>query len=59
MSLELRIDNYKSIRSAQLDLRPGITILVGPNGSGKTCILSALQFLRDVFRVGAAQALAR
>jgi predicted ATPase len=40
-------------------LQPGITILVGPNGSGKTCILSALQFLRDVFRVGAAQALAR
>ena len=59
MSLLLRIHNYKSIRTAQLDLRPGITILVGPNGSGKTCILSALQFLRDVFRVGAAQALAR
>jgi predicted ATPase len=59
MSLRLKIENYKSILGVELDLRPGLTILVGPNGSGKTCILSALQFLRDVFRSGAAQALAR
>lgn len=59
MSLILQIENYKSISKVQITLKPGITILVGPNGSGKTCILSALQFLRDVFRFGAAQALAR
>jgi predicted ATPase len=59
MSLRLEIRNYKSIRTADIDLKPGITILIGPNGSGKTCLLSALQFLRDVFRLGAAQALAR
>jgi len=35
-----------------------LNILIGPNGSGKTCLLSALKFLRDFFRVGAAQALA-
>lgn len=59
MSLKLEIKNYKSIRQADIHLHPGLTILIGPNGSGKTCILSALQFLRDVFRVGVAQALAR
>jgi len=58
VAMRVTIKNYKSIREASIDLRPGLNILVGPNGSGKTCLLSALQFLRDVFRVGAAQALA-
>lgn len=59
MSLNLEIKNYKSILEADINLRPGLNILVGPNGSGKTCLLSSLKFLRDVFRLGAAQALAR
>jgi len=59
MALRLTMRNYKSVKTAHLDLRPGLNILVGPNGSGKTCLLSSLKFLRDVFRVGAAQALAR
>ena len=57
--MRVTISNYKSIRNTHIELRPGLNILVGPNGSGKTCLLSALKFLRDVFRVGAAQALAR
>ena len=59
MSARLTMRNYKSIRDAHIDLRPGLSILIGPNGSGKTCLLSALKFLRDVFRFGAARALAR
>lgn len=59
MSLTLHIENYKSIGKAHIDLRPGLNILVGPNGSGKTCLLSSLKFIRDIFRVGAAQAVAR
>ena len=59
MSARLTMRNYKSIRHAHIDLRPGLSILIGPNGSGKTCLLSALKFLRDVFRFGAARALAR
>lgn len=40
----VRIKNYRSIK--QLDLKPGgITALVGPNNSGKTNILNALNFL--------------
>jgi len=59
MALRVTIENYKSIRHASIDLGPGLNILIGPNGSGKTCLLSALKFLRDVFQVGAARALAR
>lgn len=57
--MRLTVKNYKSIGHADLDLRPGLNILIGPNGSGKTCLLSSLKFLRDAFRLGAAQALAR
>ncbi|MHC4405147.1 MAG: AAA family ATPase [Planctomycetota bacterium] len=59
MQPTLQIENYKAIGSAEIELRPGLNILVGPNGSGKTCLLSSLKFVRDIFRVGAAQALAR
>lgn len=56
--MRVTIRNYKSIRQASIELRPGLNILIGPNGSGKTCLLSGMQFVRDIFRVGAAQALA-
>lgn len=59
MSLNIEIRNFKSIRSTSLHLREGLNMLVGPNGSGKTCLLSALKFLRDMLRVGAAEALAK
>ena len=59
MPLTLRIKNYKSIEDAQIEIRPGLNILVGPNGSGKTCLLSSFRFIHDVFKMGAAQALAR
>jgi predicted ATPase len=58
MELLVKIENYKSIRQAEIELRPGLNILVGSNGSGKTCLLSALKFLQGVFRAGAAQSLA-
>ena len=39
------IRNFKSIRSLELDLMPGVNVLVGQNGSGKTNILEAIYFL--------------
>ena len=39
------IKNFKSIRNLELDLMPGINVLVGQNGSGKTNILEAVYFL--------------
>jgi len=59
MDLNIEIENFKSVKSASLHLREGLNVLVGPNGSGKTCLLSALKFLRDILQTGAAEALAR
>ncbi|MGC8544001.1 MAG: AAA family ATPase [Vulcanisaeta sp.] len=41
---EITIENFKSIKSLTLRLKPGINLLVGPNGSGKTNILEAIYF---------------
>ena len=51
MITRLRISNFRSIE--ELDLEPGaITILVGPNGSGKTNVIHAIAFLRDAIKNG-------
>ena len=47
----IRIKNFRSIGEIDLELSP-LTVLVGPNASGKSNILDALQFVRDVFREG-------
>jgi len=40
------IENFKSLEHVELDLRPGINLLVGPNAGGKSNLLEALYFLR-------------
>jgi energy-coupling factor transporter ATP-binding protein EcfA2 len=42
---EITIENFKSIKSLALKLKPGVNLLVGPNASGKTNILEAIYFL--------------
>ncbi len=39
------IDNFKSIKHLELELNPGLNVLVGPNAGGKTNILEAIHFL--------------
>jgi DNA replication and repair protein RecF len=41
----LWLTDFRSYRSAQLDLAPGLTALVGANGEGKTNLLEALAWL--------------
>jgi len=41
----LAIEDFRSYDVAELTLTPGITALVGPNGSGKTNLLEALHLL--------------
>ncbi|MFL0671843.1 MAG: AAA family ATPase [Erythrobacter sp.] len=45
MIQEIFIDGYRSLRDIVIPLEPGLNILVGPNGGGKTNILSFVEFL--------------
>ncbi len=42
---ELSLEDYRSYERAHLDLGPGITAFVGPNGRGKTNLLEAVHLL--------------
>lgn len=47
----IRVKNYRSIRNLDMELGP-LTVLVGPNASGKSNILDALRFIRDAVSRG-------
>jgi len=38
----IELVDFRSYRAAELDLEPGVTVLVGPNGRGKTNVVEAL-----------------
>ena len=45
------INNYRSCRQTAIDLNPGLSVLVGTNGSGKTNILNAVLLLNKLLAV--------
>jgi DNA replication and repair protein RecF len=57
----LWLTDYRSYASAQIDLAPGLTVLVGANGEGKTNLLEALAWLATLssFRGAPTEALVR
>ena len=44
----LEISDYRSCLDTTIDLQPDLSILIGPNGSGKTNILNACLLLRSL-----------
>ena len=44
---KVKIDNFFNLKDVNLDLTNGNTLIVGPNGSGKTNIIKCIQFLVD------------
>src|ERR1700733_2915660 len=44
----ISIDRYRSIRHVIFEPDPELSVLIGPNGSGKTNILNAIRLLRQV-----------
>ncbi len=49
MLKSLHIDGFRSLLNCSIEIRPGINILVGPNGSGKTNIVMFLEFMARMF----------
>ena len=43
--------NFRSIEFAELELNP-LTVLVGPNASGKSNLMDIFRFLGDMVRLG-------
>ena len=52
----VEIDGFKSLSNFELELRPGLNVLVGPNGSGKTNIISFFEFLGDLQKMSVSDA---
>lgn len=42
------IENYRSCLRTLIDFHPNLSVLIGPNGSGKTNILQAIMFLHKL-----------
>ena len=49
--------DFRVLEALEWSPEPGVDLLVGPNGSGKTTVLAALKFLRTLFTRGAEEAL--
>src|SRR3954470_24284162 len=52
------IENYRSLRDVVTEL-DALTVVTGPNGSGKTSVYRALRLLADLVREGAISTLAK
>ncbi|HSX15587.1 MAG TPA: DNA replication and repair protein RecF [Candidatus Saccharimonadales bacterium] len=54
MIADLRLQQFRSYRDASFEFGPGVNIIVGPNGSGKTNLLEAILVLArgSSYRVG-------
>ncbi len=58
MISQLEIENFRSIISDKITLEP-ITVLIGANGSGKSNLVKALEFLSDIPKTGIHHAVSR
>jgi predicted ATPase len=56
---EISVDGFKSFRNFSLVLKPGLNVLVGPNGSGKTNIIRFFEFLYHLSRGSLVEAIGR
>ena len=46
------IDGFKNLKNLKIDLKPGLNVLVGPNGVGKSNILNANAFVSHFLESG-------
>jgi recombinational DNA repair ATPase RecF len=55
----IECSGFKSFVNFRLDFKPGLNILVGPNGSGKTNIILFLELLGSLTRSALIEAISR
>lgn len=48
MIKRIEVDGFKSLSNFSMDIRTGLNILVGPNGSGKTNIVQYFEFISNL-----------
>ena len=39
---KIYIENYKAIEKMDIDLKPGVNLIIGDNGAGKTSVLEGI-----------------
>ncbi len=49
--VRLSISNFKSLRNVSIDFPEKLTITIGPNGSGKTALIEAIELLHDILNL--------
>ncbi|MCE5251068.1 AAA family ATPase [bacterium] len=59
MITKIVVNGFRSLSDFTLDLLPGLNILVGPNGSGKTNIITFFEFLSHMVTYGPSEAVNR
>ena len=57
MITSIYVNGFRSLINFTLSLKPGINILVGSNGSGKTNIIAFFEFLSQIITSGASEAI--
>lgn len=57
MLKKIEIDGFKTLSNFAFKVSPGLNILVGPNGSGKTNILSFFEFLGNLQEMSVSNAI--
>lgn len=55
--VSIHLQNFKSFRDAHIDNIPGLCVLVGANGTGKTTLLDVFGFLQDCMTFDVTKAL--
>lgn len=58
MISEIRLENFRSIKSTSVKLAP-LTVLIGANGSGKSNLVKALEFIAAIPSIGLSLAISR
>ncbi len=59
MITKIEVNGFKSLNNFSLHLRPGLNVLAGPNGSGKTNIIQFFEFLSHIVRGDVSEAVSR